>query len=255
MNHHKLVVGNWKMNPGSVAEAKKLVSRIKKASAKLSNTEVVICPPLPFIVPCTRRRKPVGMFMGAQTVSWETESGPHTGEVSVMMLRDLGVEYIIVGHSEQRKRGDTDETVSRRLKAILESGLTPILCIGEALRDESGAYLESLKNQIKASCANVSHKDAKRIVIAYEPIWAIGAAEAMKAEDVYETSLFVKKVFSDLFGADAGLKVKVLYGGSVTFRNAHDIMAIGKVDGLLVGRESVNAPGFIELIKVVDDVK
>ena len=243
------------MNPATVAEAKKIASRIKGAAAKLSHVEVVICPPLAFIAPCSGRGKHSKMLMGAQTVSPETESGPHTGEVSVIMLRDLGVEYVIIGHSEQRKRGDTDDMVSRRLKAVLENGLTPILCVGEAVRDESGAYLESLKNQIKASCANVSHKDAKKIIIAYEPVWAIGAAEAMKSEDIYETSLFVKKVFSDLFGADTGSKVKVLYGGSVNFRNAHDIMFIGKVDGLLVGRESVNVPGFIELIKVVDSIK
>ncbi len=255
MNHPKLVVGNWKMNPATVAEAKKIASRIKIATAKLEHTDVVICPPLAFIAPCSGRGKHHKMLMGAQTVSPETESGPHTGEVSVMMLRDLGVEYVIVGHSEQRKRGDTDEMVSRRLKAVLESGLTPILCIGETVRDDSGAYLGSLKNQIKASCADISYKDAKKIIIAYEPIWAIGATEAMKPEDIYETSLFVKKVFSDLFGAETSSKIKVLYGGSVTFRNAHDIMVIGKVDGLLVGRESVNAPGFIELIKVVDGIK
>ncbi|MEI6396511.1 MAG: triose-phosphate isomerase [Candidatus Taylorbacteria bacterium] len=254
MTNKKLVVGNWKMNPATLAEAKKLSHKFKRAAPALANTEVVICPPLPFITACASRKKIAHFHMGAQTVSTQEEGGPHTGEVGAHMLRDIGVEYVIVGHSEQRKRGDTNETVAARLKAVLGQGLTPILCIGESVRDESGAYLGFLKDQIKASCGDILKKSAKSIIVAYEPIWAIGAAEAMKPEDVYETSLFIKKVFADLYGADMGLKVTVLYGGSVTYRNAPDIITIGKVDGLLVGRESVNIPGFVELIKEVDRV-
>jgi len=262
MSHKKLVVGNWKMNPATLAEAKKLSRKFKRATPVLANTEVVICPPLPFITACSSRKKISHFHMGAQTASTQEEGGPHTGEVGAHMLRDIGVEYVIVGHSEQRKsewhkaqsEGDANETVAARLKAVLGQGLTPILCIGESVRDESGAYLGFLKDQIKASCGDILKKSAKSIIVAYEPIWAIGAAEAMKPEDVYETSLFIKKVFADLYGADMGLKVTVLYGGSVTYRNAPDIITIGKVDGLLVGRESVNIPGFIELMKEVDRV-
>ena len=251
-SHKKLIVGNWKMNPATSVEAKKLARKFKRAAVTLEHTEVVICPPLPFITICSSRKKVSHFHMGAQVASTQEESGPHTGEVGAHMLRDIGVEYVIVGHSEQRKRGDTDLLVAARLKAVLGQGMTPILCVGEATRDESGAYLEALKNQIKASCGDLLKSSAKSIIVAYEPIWAIGAAEAMKAEDVDETSLFIKKVFADLYGADMGLKVTVLYGGSVTFRNAPDIIAIGKVDGLLVGRESVNVPGFVELLKAVD---
>ena len=235
-----------------------MARKFKKAAAKLVHTEAVICPPLPFITSCAGRLAPSGKLnaphfhMGAQVASTQEESGPHTGEVGAHMLRDIGVEFVIVGHSEQRKRGDTDDVVAARLKAVLDQGMTPILCVGESVRDESGAYLDALKNQIKASCGDLLKKSAKSIIVAYEPIWAIGAAEAMKPEDVYETSLFIKKVFADLFGADMGLKVTILYGGSVTYRNAPDIIAVGKVDGLLVGRESVNAPGFVEMLKAVD---
>ena len=258
--HRRLIVGNWKMNPATVAEAKKLARIFRRVATSLVHTEAVICPPLSFISICSGRslftkKSSPHFHMGAQVASTQEEGGPHTGEVGAQMLRDLGVEYVIVGHSEQRKRGDTDEIVAARVKAVLGQGLTPILCIGESVRDESGAYLSVLKDQIKASCGDILKKSAKSIIVAYEPIWAIGAAEAMKAEDVYETSLFIKKVFADLYGADMGLKVTVLYGGSVTYRNAPDIIAIGKVDGLLVGRESVNAPGFVELLKAVDLVK
>lgn len=252
MNHRKLIVGNWKMNPASLDEAKKISRKIRNAARALAHSEIVMCPPFPFIAHCSSRHVVPHVSMGAQSASVEMEGGPFTGEVGVYMLRDIGVKFVIVGHSEQRKRGDTDEMVSKRLKAVLENGLTPILCIGESVRDESGTYLESLKNQIKTSCADISNQSAKKVIIAYEPIWAIGASEAMKPEDVYETSLFVKKIFTDMFTMDTGQKVKVLYGGSVTFRNAPDIINIGKVDGLLVGRESVNIPGFIELIKAVD---
>jgi triosephosphate isomerase len=254
MSRKKLIVGNWKMNPASAVEAKRIARKVKRAAAYLTKSEAIICPPLPFISACAGRLKSPHFHVGAQTVSIEEESGPHTGEVSAHMLRDLGVEFVIVGHSEQRKRGDTDEIVAARLKAVLDEGLVPILCIGESVRDESGAYLKDLKDQIKKSCGDILKKSARTIIVAYEPIWAIGAAEAMKPEDVYETSLFIKKVFADLFGADMGLKVTVLYGGAVTYRNAPDIITIGKVDGLLVGRESVNAPGFVALMKEVDRV-
>lgn len=242
------------MNPASLEEAKKLARKFKRAAPKLTNVETVICPPLPFLQACSPRKKVASFHMGAQQASTEVEGGPYTGEVDARMLRDIGVEFVIVGHSEQRKRGDTDEIVAARLKAVLGQKMTPVLCIGESVRDEGGAYLDILKDQIKKSCGDILKKSARSIVVAYEPIWAIGAAEAMKPEDIYETSLFIKKVFADLFGADMGLRVTVLYGGSVTYRNAPDIITIGKVDGLLVGRESVNAPGFVELLKEVDRV-
>ena len=170
------------------------------------------------------------------------------------MLKDMGVKYVIAGHSEERARGDTDESVSKRVKAIVEAGMEAVLCVGEKERDENGAYLDGLKEQIKNSLANVPANKAKNIILAYEPVWAIGAKEAMAPEQVYEMALFVRKVFSDVFNADQALNATVLYGGSVNFRNAADIIKTGQVDGLLVGRESVNMPGFTELLKAVDEI-
>ena len=251
----RLIVGNWKMNPITLDEAKKIANKIKRIAATLSSVETVIAPPFPFIIPCGGRNKVKHFSLGAQSASIEIDRGPYTGEVSATMLGEVGVKYVIVGHSEQRKSGETDETVSKKVKAVLEAGLSPIVCVGEVVRDEAGDYLNVLKNQIKNSLANIEAKSAGSIVLAYEPVWAIGAAEPMKNDDIYESSLFVKKVFSDMFGPEAGVKVKVLYGGSVNYRNASDIVRVGKVDGLLVGRESVNAPGFVELLKAVDAVK
>lgn len=251
----KLIVGNWKMNPVTLDEAKKIARKIKRASDSFVSVETVICPPFPFIISCTSKSENKFFHMGAQSVSVEVDRGPFTGEVSATMLKEIGVKYVIIGHSEQRARGESDVIVSKKVKAVLDAGLSPIICVGEASRDEAGSYLETLKSQIKQSLADIPAKFASDIVLAYEPIWAIGAQEAMKNEDIYESSLFVKKVFSDMFGPEAGVKVQVLYGGSVNYRNAPDIIAIGKVDGLLVGRESVNAPGFVELLKAVDLLK
>ncbi len=247
----KLVVGNWKMNPATLEEAKKLAARFKSYSPKLLHTEAVICPPFPFISACSPKKSIKNFHMGAQSVS-PNDIGARTGEVAVEMLKDLGIEYIVVGHSEERMRGDTDAIVAARLKKVLDNGLTAIVCVGEKNRDGEGKYLEDLKNQIRNSLADIPKKFAKDIIIAYEPVWAIGAKEAMKPEDTYETSIFVKKVFADAFTPDAGIKTMVLYGGSVNAKNAPDIISVGKVDGFLVGRESVSSVGFVELLKAVD---
>ncbi len=255
MTNRKLIVGNWKMNPGTLAEAKKIAARARRIATTLEHTDAVICPPFVFLgalVP----KKPVKQFhIGAQSAYFE-ESGAFTGEVSVTMLHDIGVEYVIVGHSEERARGDTDEIVAKKVKAVIEAGLTPIVCVGEASRDIEGAsHYDVLKEQIKNSFAGVPKRVGRDIILAYEPVWAIGAKESMLPEQIYEMSLFVKKVFSDAFGAETAVEVTVLYGGSVNYRNAADIISIGKVDGLLVGRESLNTVGFVELLKAVDGMK
>lgn len=241
------------MNPSSFEEAKRIGRRTRVVAGRLLRTDVVACPPFTFIHACASRRKPAQFHIGAQSISIE-EGGPHTGEVGGVMLRSLGVEYAIVGHSEERMRGDSDAVVAKRALRALESGLTAILCVGEKAREENGGHFEFVKNQIKDSLAGIPSNKAKDIILAYEPVWAIGAAEPMKAEEIYEMSIFVKKAFADAFGPEAGLKVKVLYGGAVNFRNASEIITIGKVDGLLVGRESVNMPGFVELLRAVDAI-
>ena len=248
----RLVAGNWKMNPATVIEAKNLARKFRLAAASLERTEAVICPPFPYISVCKSREIPKNFFLGAQSASTEVDTGPHTGEVSATMLKDMGVEYVVVGHSEQRQKGDTDANVSKRLRNVLEQGMQAIVCVGENTRDPEGSYLESLKNQIRNSLEGVAKKFTKDIVIAYEPVWAIGGKDAMRPEDVYETSLFVKKIFADVFTPDAGIKTRVLYGGSVNSHNAPDIITIGKADGFLVGRESVNSVGFVELLRAVD---
>jgi triosephosphate isomerase len=250
------------MNPVRLEDARNIAAAYKKVSTKLEHTTIVACPPfvyMPLVVPSknaakkgAKAIKSVGkLTAGAQDVFFESE-GAFTGEISAKMLRDMDVSYVIVGHSERRKMGETDETVSKKALAAVSAGLCPIICIGEAVHDSDGAYLSVIKEQLKKSLPEISKTSISKIVIAYEPIWAIGAKEAMKPEQIRETVLFIKKVVADIFGRDAGLDLPVLYGGSVNWRNAGDIIRIGGVQGLLVGRESVNVPGFVELAKAVD---
>jgi len=248
----KLVIGNWKMNPATAKEAKEIMKKAKSTASILKQTVTVVCPPFVYISDCGSKNPTENLYLGAQSVSRD-EAGSHTGEVSAAMLRDLGVEYVIVGHSEERGRGETSEIIAKKIKIILDNGMSPVVCVGEKVRDvENGSHFDFLKQQIKETFADVPKKYAKEIVVAYEPIWAIGAAEPMAADQIFEMALFVRKVFSDIFDASSAMKATVLYGGSVNSANAADIMNIGKVDGLLVGRESISLVGFTDLLKVVD---
>jgi len=179
----KLIIGNWKMNPVNAVEAKHIAEKVRLASSKLKNTETVICPPLIYISLCKVKGESKNCSLGAQTVSRDVE-GAHTGEVGINMLKDLGVEYVIVGHSEERERGDTDEIISKKINIILDAGLIPVICVGEKVRDADGGHYEYLKQQIKGGFANVSKKHAKNVVLAYEPVWAIGAIEAMAPDQI-----------------------------------------------------------------------
>ena len=241
------------MNPATLDEAKVIARKTRQGTQELGSTDVVMCPPFVFISAVMASSVPAPhVYLGVQSVSPYTEEGPHTGEVGVHMLRDLNVEYVIAGHSEERARGVTDEEVSKSVSAIVHEGMTAIVCVGEQVRDDSGTYLETLRQQIQNSLAGIESKYAKHIVIAYEPIWAIGAAKAMNPEQVCEMGIFVKKICADMFGSDIAHKIRVLYGGAVNAGNAAPIITAGNVDGLLVGRESVHVEGFVELLKAVD---
>jgi triosephosphate isomerase len=247
----KLIVGNWKMNPTTLEEARRIFRSTKNSAKKLTSVNVVVCPPFVYIPPLLNSQREATVGIGAQDAYFQ-EQGSFTGEISPIMLKKFGVQYVIIGHSERRAQGDTDEIVSKKTVLALEAGLTVIVCVGEKERDDQGSHLDILKQQIKDSLNKVPKKFVSKLIVAYEPVWAIGAKEAMEPAIVHEMSLFVKKTLSDLYGHDEAVSTPILYGGSVNFRNAGDIIVKGEVDGLLVGRESVNSDGFSELLKAVD---
>lgn len=239
------------MNPTSLDEAVKIYKAVKTAASRLPYVHVVVCPPSVYIQRLNSSRSVSPVSIGAQNVFFE-EDGAFTGEISPRMLKNLGVSHVLVGHSEAREMGETDEIVARKAEAVLDAGIHPIVCVGEKERDAHGMYLDILKEQIKNSLAKVPKKLIHQVIMAYEPVWAIGAKEPMEPSHIHETSIFIKKVISDIFGHENAFKTVILYGGAANFRNASDIVEKGNVDGLLVGRESVNIPGFIELLKSIN---
>ncbi|KKU25885.1 MAG: Triosephosphate isomerase [Candidatus Magasanikbacteria bacterium GW2011_GWA2_46_17] len=241
------------MNPETAARAQEIFRAVSRRAKQFKTVDVVICPPIAYL---SLFKKPSRkhFFLGVQDVFWE-RIGAYTGQISPVMALGLGASFAIVGHSERRAQGETDEVVSKKVFSAARSGLRVILCVGERERNSGGAYFEFLKNQIRASLAGARSSDLKKILIAYEPVWAIGRSfkEAMKPADVYEITLFIKKVLTDLFSKDAALSVPILYGGSVNFENAGPIIKEGNVDGLLVGRESLDPENFGKLLSTINE--
>lgn len=248
----KLMVGNWKLNPGSKETAKKIFISIRQKLSKIRKSKVVICPPLPYLISLQPFSKGK-ITLGAQNVFWENE-GAFTGEVGPKTLKDVGAGYVIIGHSERRALGETNEVVNRKIKITLKEGLKVILCVGERERDPHGEYLEFLSSQIKQSLEKVQKKSLENVIVAYEPVWAIGKSdsEAITGTSLHEMTLFVKKVISDVYGYTAGMGMMVLYGGSVSPRNAEDILSKGEVNGLLIGRQSLEPEGFGEILTIAE---
>ena len=251
----KLIVGNWKMSPASSVESVKIVKGILKNYTRFKNVVPVICPPYIFLDSVKKELKiKKSIILGAQDVFWETE-GSFTGEVSLDMLKSLGVSHIIIGHSERRALGDTDEIVNNKLKTVLKYGITPILCIGEKDRDESGVYMQIVSNQLNEAFKNIPKLSLQNIVIAYEPVWAIGknaTREATQAETL-EMSIFIKRYLSDFFGKNS-IEIPILYGGSVNTKNAEVFLREGGVGGLLIGRDSLDPKKFIEILKIAENI-
>ncbi|MBO7368983.1 MAG: triose-phosphate isomerase, partial [Clostridia bacterium] len=209
--------------------------------------DVVVCVPATDLCAVGKAIKGTNKKLGAQNVHFE-KSGAFTGEISTDMLLELGVEYVIIGHSERRQYfGETDETVNKRTLRALEAGLKPIVCVGESLEErESGKTEELLEKQIKIGLASV--EDITKVVIAYEPIWAIGTGKTATSEQANETIGFIRKVLGEVFGADAASKVRIQYGGSMKPTNAKELMAMEEIDGGLIGGASLKAVDFSGIV-------
>lgn len=237
----KLIVANWKLNPTSQREAERLFESIRKGVEKIKNAETVICPPFIYLLLFN------GLSLGAQDVFCENE-GAFTGEISPEMLKNAGVKYAIIGHSERRKHfKETDEIINKKIKKSLNVGLKPIFCIGENTGENKTVVLE---NQIEKGLEGVSAKDFVKIIIAYEPVWAIGTGHNCSIDATMGSILLIKKMILRLYGKKSASAVRVIYGGSVDGENAGLYLKETGADGLLVGSASLNAEEFMKIVMV-----
>lgn len=254
----KLIVGNWKMYPKTFVEAKGIFAALKAAAKKTKHVKVVICPPHLFVYPLIAAlgKSLLNISIGAQNSFWEDE-GARTGETSPKTLSSLGATHVILGHSERRALGETDAMIAQKSIQAVKNKLTVIVCVGEHSRDDAGAYFAEVREQLRLSLAGFSKTESKRLVIAYEPIWAIGAKAVRPATpaDFHEMSILIRRHLVEQFGKAAGFKVPILYGGSVDERNALGFLRDAGADGLLVGRASLDVEKFGMIIQLADSIK
>jgi triosephosphate isomerase len=245
-----LVIGNWKLNPQTSAEAKALFMAVRKQLKKDETVTVVVAPPFPFIPDLTRLSPAGRLPVAAQDVFYE-ESGAHTGEVSPSMLASFGVSYVIIGHSERRAKGESDEVVNKKIHAALKRKLVPVVCVGERERDGQAKFYGFVEAQLRSLTTGLTARQIAHVVIAYEPIWAIGTGKTATPEDVKEMQLFITTVLTKLYDRPTGKRVRILYGGSVKPDNAAALHLGGGMHGFLVGGASLKASDFISIVRSV----
>lgn len=248
------------MTPQTVREAENFLYEFQARAPRLNNMEVIICPPfvyLELLSEKSRRKvgtptRASGFKIGAQDVFWE-DKGSYTGEVSAVMLKNLGVKYVIVGHSERRENlFETDEVVNKKIKLALKKNLKVIFCVGEKERDADGAYLKFIKKELLEGLNKVARKDFKNLIICYEPVWAISSRKGAQVDtpkDFLEVSIYIRRALFFKFGRKAAHEIPILYGGSVDGENARSFLEEGGAQGLLVGRASQKAKTFVDLLK------
>ena len=243
-----IIAGNWKMNK-TPAEAEELVKELVPLVAD-AEAEVVVCPPFVCLDAVGKVIKGTNIKLGAQNVHFE-KSGAFTGEISADMLLDMGVEYVIIGHSERRQYfGETDCTVNKRARAALAAGLKPIICVGESLAErENGITDELVGMQTKLALKEIEAEQLEQLVIAYEPIWAIGTGKTATAQEANATIGAIRRAIAQVYGEEAAQKVRIQYGGSMNPKNASELMAQSEIDGGLIGGASLKAEDFSKVVK------
>ncbi len=243
-----VIAGNWKMNM-TPSQAKALIEEMKPLVAG-ADCEVVLCVPFVDIAAAIEAAKGSNIKIGAENVHFKA-SGAYTGEISADMLKECGVEYVVVGHSERRQYfGETDQTVNLRSLAALNAGLKPIICVGETLEQRELGYTETLlKFQTKMALTNVTADQLKDVVIAYEPVWAIGTGVTATADQADEGNKYCRDAIAEVYGADVAETVTIQYGGSMNAKNADELTAKENVDGGLIGGASLKAADFAVIVK------
>ena len=239
-----ILVANWKNYPNSLPEAQSLLRDLKRRKLLYKKLSLFIAPPFTYFESVSRVSKGFAQ-LASQNIS-SLPFGAYTGQITPDILKSFGVKLAIIGHSERRSFGETSEHIAHKVKVALRAGITPLVCVGETVRDNEGEHFELLRDQIKVSLAGLGKKEAGKIVLAYEPVWAIGknAKEAIVPRELSQTIIFIKKVLSDLFGRALAEKIPLFYGGSVESENAKILMKDSGVRGFLVGHESLKPKSF-----------
>ncbi|MDO8524216.1 MAG: triose-phosphate isomerase [bacterium] len=247
----KLIIANWKCNPTTLKEAQKMMVGLR-AGIKNNKIEVVVCPPFVYLAEAKKVFGVGAVKIGSQDCFWENQ-GAFTGEVSPTMLKNLGVKYVILGHSERvMVMGETNEMTAKKVKAVLSTGLTPVVCIGETLeeRNQSKTF-QIVEKKLRESLKAIKKQQVGELVIAYEPLWAISTNQGLTCapDDALTMALYIKKLIAEIYGRKAKEKVRVLYGGSVGSDNANKYLENEAIDGLLVGGASLNIKEFTAMVK------
>ena len=248
-----IIAGNWKMNK-TASETKKFAEELKRLLPRTKWCDVVVCVPAVNIPAAIKAFKDLRVSVGAENVFYE-KSGAYTGEVSADMLKDLGVKYVIIGHSERRQYfGETDFTVNKKVAAALEAGLHPIICVGETLEQrELGITMELIALQLKSALAGVPAEKVRKCVIAYEPVWAIGTGRTATADQAQEVCAAIRKVIGELYGEAVAKATTVQYGGSMNDGNAAELLSKPDVDGGLIGGAALKAEKFAAIVKAATE--
>lgn len=241
-----IIAGNWKMN-NTIKEGLKLVEEIKSFTLN-ENVEAVVCVPFISLLEIKKSLENTKIKLGAQNMHWE-DSGAYTGEVSPLMLKEMGVDYCIIGHSERRQYfNETDETVNKKIKSAISHGIKPIVCVGETLKQrEANMEKEVVKTQILKAFEDIDERFLENIVIAYEPIWAIGTGKTASSDDANDMISFIRETIGEKYGEKKNL-MRIQYGGSVKPSNIKELMNKSEIDGALVGGASLKAQDFADLI-------
>jgi triosephosphate isomerase len=246
----RIIAGNWKMNK-TASESQTLAGEIKRELAECSDVEVVLCPPFTSLSIVADVVGETAIKFGAQNMHWEA-NGAYTGEISPVMLRSLYCHFVILGHSERRSYfGETDEIVNKKTKAALAATLTPIVCVGETIDErQAGKHMEVVRTQVQGSLAGIAPADLKKLVIAYEPVWAIGTGLTATPEQAQEMHAFIRSVLMEMSNEDVAQSVRIQYGGSMKPSNAAELLAKPDIDGGLIGGASLEAKSFVELVRI-----
>jgi len=249
-----IIAGNWKMYK-TIKDGQELAIALKRDLYKIENTDIVICPAYTLLAYLADDLEDSNIAIGAQDIYWQ-EEGAFTGEVSAAMLKDAGCQYVIVGHSERRQFfGDTNETVNKKIRACLKHELTPIVCVGENLKErETGDTFKVIETQIRGSLAEIIAEDIVKTVIAYEPVWAIGTGKTASSDQAQEVHKYIRGLLTEIYGQETAEEIRIQYGGSVKPENITELLGKPDVDGALVGGASLKADSFSSIVIKASEV-